>query len=162
MVWSSYLMTQIPNAKKVRETSLGFLVQVLGRRFDGVMKARLDDAGIDIKIFANLMMLMERDGVTQRELGRFLCFPEYHTSRNVDLLVQAGFAERRPDAKSRRSTLVFLTDKGRKKAKTLPKLIGEVNAGFLEALSADDAAQLIGLLQKVALIDENTQTDKDK
>lgn len=121
---------------------------------DARMKERLAEIDVDLKIFANLRMLAERDGVTQVELGRLLEFPEYYTSRNVDTLVEAGLVERRPNPESRRSILVFLTEEGRKKAEELPKIISEVNAEFMTELSAKEKAETIRLLQKIAAIPE--------
>lgn len=114
------------------------------------MKEQLAKIGIDKKIFSNLMLLLEKDGITQRELGRLLEFPEYFTSRTVDVLVDKGFVERRADPNSRRTTLVYLTDKGRETAKQLPPIIGAVNADYLAPLNIEERKQMISLLQKVA------------
>ncbi len=147
-------MTPIPETKRKHQMSLGFLIQILSRRIDHEMKQRLGEIGIDIKIFANLMTLSRRDGITQRELGRSLEFPEYYTSRAVDTLVEQGFAERRPDPKSRRSVLIFLTKKGREKARKLPPIIAAVNEIYLKPLDPAERNQLIALLQRVARIGE--------
>jgi DNA-binding MarR family transcriptional regulator len=150
MVRGHYLMTQISNAKpKVREESFGFLVQTLARRLDERMKARLKELDVDLKIFTNLMFLSHKDGITQREIGNHLNFPEYHTSRNVDALIKYGFAERRTDPSSRRSMLIFLTEKGHAKAKQLPPVIQAMNDEILGALTAKERDQLMSLMQKV-------------
>ncbi|MEM6610870.1 MAG: MarR family transcriptional regulator [Cyanobacteria bacterium P01_C01_bin.72] len=141
--------------QRERQSSFGFLLQLLARRMNNLMKQQLSEIDIDLKTFANLRMLSDRDGINQRELGRLLEFPEYHTSRNVDALVKAGFVERRPDPNSRRSILIFLTDKGRKKAKQLPKIISSVNNEFLTALDEKERQQVVLLLQKVANIPED-------
>ncbi len=155
MGWNQYIMSRITKAQNARQSSFGFLIQVLARRIDGVMKQRLSEIGVDTKIFANLMLLNERDGVTQSELGRLLEFPDYYTSRNVDALVEAGYAERKPDPNSRRTVLIFLTAKGRDKAKELPKIIASVNSDFLEEFSKEERSTVIKLLQKAALIPED-------
>lgn len=140
------------DAEKIRHSSFGFLLQLISRRIDKDMKDELAKLGIDRKVFSNLMMLSEKDGITQRELGRLLEFPEYFTSRTVDVLVEKGFAERRPDPESRRNILVYLTDAGREIAKNLPPIIGSVNESYLEGLTCNEREQLITLLQKVAKI----------
>lgn len=152
-MWSCYSMAQISKAQKNRENSFGFLIQTLGRRMDSVMREKLEEVDIDIKLFANLMLLADVDGINQRQLGEKLDFPEYYTSRNVDALVKAGFAERRPDPNSRRTILIYLTDKGKKKAAELPKIIKSANDHFLKGLEADERKILISLLQKTAGID---------
>lgn len=128
--------------------SFGFLIQLLSRRLDVHMKTELEKQGVDIKVFSNLMMLFHKDGINQREIGKHLNFPEYYTSRNVDALVAAGFAERRADPDSRRSFLIFLTEAGRKKAAQLPQVVRSSNDLFLANLDADERKDLIRLLQK--------------
>lgn len=143
-------MTQVPESDGIRQNSFGFLIQTLARRIDADMKERLKAHGVDLKIFANLMFLSAKDGVTQREIGNSLNFPDYYTSRNVDALIKEGFAERRPDPKSRRSTLIYLTDKGRRKAAELPDVIRASNEKSLASLTANERKQVIRLLQKTA------------
>ncbi len=146
-------MTQVPESDGIRENSFGFLIQTLARRIDAEMKGRLKEHGVDLKIFANLMFLSAKDGVTQREIGNKLNFPDYYTSRNVDALIKEGFAERRPDPKSRRTTLIFLTPKGRKKAAELPNVIRASNDATLASFTAAERKQVVRLLQKAAGID---------
>ena len=145
-----YLMAQISTPRGTRRESFGFLIQTLAREIDTRMKTALKEVGIDVKIFANLMTLMEEDGINQRKLGEKLNFPEYFTSRNVDAMVEAGFAERRPDPASRRSHLIFLTSQGRDKARQLPPIIRKVNDEVLADLADDERAQVMDLLQRVS------------
>lgn len=150
MIRGNFLMTQIELKDHRREDSFGFLIQTIARTLDAKMKVELEKVGVDIKVFANLMMLGQQDGINQREIGQRLNFPEYFTSRNVDMLVDAGFAERRPDPDSRRSFLVFLTDKGRSKAEELPSIVRDVNDDVLSELSEPDRNRIVALLQRVA------------
>lgn len=147
-------MTQIPDGEiskgqRNREHSFGYLMQSIARHIDVGMKERLAEAGIDVKIFANLMILLEEDGINQRELGNKLNFPDYYTSRNIDTLVKLGLAERRPDPESRRSILIFLTEEGRTKAMLLPKIIKQSNEFHLGNLDKEEQKQIIKLLHKV-------------
>lgn len=148
-------MSKLSKTQRERQSSFGFLLQLLTRRMDKLMKQRLSEIDIDLKTFVSLRMLSDGDGIKQRELGRLLDFPEYQTSRNVDSLVKAGFVERRPDPNSRRSVLIFLTNKGREKVKQLPKIISSVNRDFLKALDEQERKQAVKLLQKVANIPED-------
>ncbi|MCP4303521.1 MAG: MarR family transcriptional regulator [bacterium] len=148
--WSEEFMARITKSQKFRQQSFGFLVQLLARRLDARMKARLSDLETDLKAFATLMLLSEKDGINQRQLGRLLDFPEYATSRNVDALVAQGLAQRLPDPNSRRSFHVHLTPAGREKAKRLPEVVRATNSEFLNELSKTERKQLVDLLQKVA------------
>lgn len=150
MVRGNFLMTQISKAQAIREGSFGFLIQTIARRLDARMKAELQEIGVDIKVFANLMVLADQDGINQRTIGERLNFPEYFTSRNVDVLVKDGLAERRPDPNSRRAFLVFLTPKGREKANLLPPIIKRVNDEVLAGLKLSDRTKVVSLLQQIA------------
>lgn len=142
------LMTQISKAQSTREGSFGFLIQSLSRTLDEKMKIELAKVGVNVKLFAALMLLSEEDGINQRKVGERLNFPEYFTSRNIDALVEAGFAERRPDPKSRRAFLVYLTDAGHAKAAELPPIVRRVNDDILTSLSNAERVQVVELLQK--------------
>jgi len=150
MIRGHYLMAQISKAQAARQGSFGFLIQTIARQVDAQMKQELKAIDVDFKLFANLMALLEEDGINQRRLGEKQGFPEYFTSRNVDALVQAGFVERRPDPSSRRSFLVFLTAEGRRKAKLLPPIIKKVNDKTLAELNDGERDQLVRLLQQTA------------
>lgn len=146
-------MVEAKRAQQAREGSFGFLVQALARKIDALMKEQLSDYDVDIKIFANLMMLAEEDGINQRQLGKKLNIPEYYTSRSVDALEKAGYAERRPDPNSRRSILIFLTKAGKDKVAKLPHAVRETNKRAMEGLTKVEQREFIRLLQKATGID---------
>ncbi|MET1416743.1 MarR family winged helix-turn-helix transcriptional regulator [Roseibium sp. HPY-6] len=143
-------MTQVTLKDHRRQDSFGFLIQTIARTLDAKMKMELQEVGVDIRIFANLMMLGQQDGINQREIGARLNFPEYFTSRNVDALVEAGYAERRPDPESRRSLLVYLTDAGRAKAEELPNIVQRVNDVVLQELTVEERESVVRILQKIS------------
>lgn len=118
------------------------------------MVNQLNEIGLDLKMFVSLAFLNEKDGITQRELGKLIDFPDYTTSRNVDVLENAGLVERRKDPSSRRSHLIFLTKAGRKKASQLHLILEDNNKEILKKLSKKENEQLIKLLQKAAGITE--------
>jgi len=155
MVRGCFLMTQIELKDHRREDSFGFLIQTLARTLDAKMKVELAEIDVDIKVFANLMMLGQQDGINQREIGQRLNFPEYFTSRNVDALVEAGLAERRPDPDSRRSFLIFLTEEGHVRAAQLPAIVKKVNDDVLHEFSAKERQSVVALLQKAAGVASN-------
>ncbi|MEP2103223.1 MAG: MarR family winged helix-turn-helix transcriptional regulator [Parasphingorhabdus sp.] len=147
-------MTKVTKAQKFRQSSFGFLIQLLSRRIEARMKAQLAEIDLDIKMFSNLMMLREGDGITQRQLAKLVDFPEYSTSRNVDALENAGLVERRRDPNSRRTHLIYFTPAGKKKADLLPAMIEANNKETLEDLSDAEIEKVIKLLHKAAKIPE--------
>lgn len=151
-------MAQVSKVQAKRESSFGYLIHRLARGIDSQMKEELKAIDVDFKLFANLMTLFEKDGINQRQLGEKQGFPEYFTSRNVDALVQAGFAERKADPTSRRSFLIYLTPEGRRKASQLPPIITKVNDETLAELSESEREQVVTLLQKAIKLPDQTQT----
>lgn len=149
MLRTVYLMAQIPDHRRTREQSFGFLIQTIARRLDAEMKKELAEIDLDLKLFANLMVLAEQDGINQSEIGKRLNFPEYYTSRAVDALVQAGYVERQPDPHSRRTNRIFLTEEGRTKANLLPAIVQRVNDKFLANLDDEERETVMGLLRKM-------------
>ncbi|MCK8483363.1 MarR family winged helix-turn-helix transcriptional regulator [Aliiroseovarius sp. S2029] len=142
-------MTSANWPEGTHKESFGFLSQVLARRMDEAMKQRLADLDLDFRFFMTLMQLLAQDGQSQRELGAKLTLPEYQVSRNLDAMARDGLIERRADPSSRRTTRVFLTDKGRAVAQKLPPLIHGLNDSFLNVLSGDERTALINMLQRV-------------
>lgn len=127
-------------------------MQVMARRIHNRMKERLAELDLNINTFVNLMELRQEDGISQKRLGTLAEFPEYATSRNVDVMVEAGLVERRPDPNSRRSVRIFLTAQGRRLANKLPKIVAETNKEFLDNLKISEQKELVRLLRKLAEI----------
>tara|TARA_B100001146_G_scaffold223885_1_gene239776 strand:+ start:8834 stop:9292 length:459 start_codon:yes stop_codon:yes gene_type:complete len=144
------LMTKETDFTTERDSSFGYLVEQVVRKFEDNAKFELSAIGLNYKFYLPLLALLVEDGVNQRQLGLKLNFPEYFTSRNIDAMVKAGFAERRPDPNSRRSVLVFLTKAGRAKAECLPGLARRLNEEVLAELTKDEQQKVVKLLKKVA------------
>ncbi|MAR37497.1 MAG: hypothetical protein CL715_04075 [Chloroflexi bacterium] len=143
-------MTKETDFTTERDSSFGYLVEQVVRKFEDNAKFELSAIGLNYKFYLPLLALLVEDGVNQRQLGLKLNFPEYFTSRNIDAMVKAGFAERRPDPNSRRSVLVFLTKAGRAKAECLPGLARRLNEEVLAELTKDEQQKVVKLLKKVA------------
>lgn len=143
-------MTHVSESQKFRQNSFGFLIQVLARRIQSRMNERLSEIDLDPKYFGSLMILSEKDGIKQRDLGKMLEFPEYATSRNVDSMVEAGLVERRADPESRRAFQIFLTPAGREQAALLPAIVIETNQEVLSVLPEQERKQALELLRKIA------------
>lgn len=149
MTRESYLLAQLQWPSGTRRQSFGFLLQLLARHVDQDMKARIEDLGIIPKHFETLMVLLASSGISQREMGQKLFLPEYQISRNLDAMEADGLVERRPSPTSRRTTELFLTEKGREVAMQLPPLINNLNSEFLQVLDDSEKATLVELLQRV-------------
>ena len=115
---------------------------------DAAMKTELAEHHLDLKHFANLMCLLEQDGLTQVDLGRRVGNPQYATSRAVDDLEQQQLVSRRSHPTSRRAHKIGLTAKGERLRKVLPAIVQRVNNTMLARLDPHERKTLVSLLQK--------------
>ncbi|MCH9686069.1 MAG: MarR family transcriptional regulator [Deltaproteobacteria bacterium] len=132
-----------------RETSLGWLVNVVARSMAQELDSLLKAQGLSLKLWPTLMCLWEQEGLTQAELARAVWVPEYTTTRVLDSLEADGLIERRADPRSRRSYRIHLTAQGRDLHERLVPLAMAVNAQHLAPLDEAEAEQLGHLLTKI-------------
>jgi DNA-binding MarR family transcriptional regulator len=137
------------SVKQARENSFGFLINMLAQKINKVMAVELQSFGLNLGQFVTLMVLAEKEGINQTELGNTIGMPGYATTRNLDALEELKLVQRHPHPKSRRSHMIYLTKKGKALARKLPPLIEKVNSDFLAELEVKDRHQLIELLKKV-------------
>jgi len=95
------------------------------------------------------MLLLEEEGLTQKELGTRTEVPGYATTRALDSLEQQGLIQRRPHPTSRRANLIYLTEKGQELRNKLPLMIKEVNDDFLAVCDQGERKILQGALAKI-------------
>ncbi len=140
-----------PQKTHDRIRSFGYLIRTLSRQVHSEMQAALKEVGLNSGQFATLITLLDGEGISQTELAAKVGVPGYATTRTLDSLEALGFTIRKPDPASRRTHRIYLTAKGRRKAKTLPGIVTRVNASFLRQLSSADQKELVRLLQLLRL-----------
>lgn len=96
---------------------------------------------------AAAVVLLASGPVSGTELGRQVGLTQSAATRLVDSLVRAGLAER--SARAGRVVLVGLTPAGRRAAEELLAARASTLTGVLSALSAEERAELGGLLEKL-------------
>ncbi len=113
------------------------------------MKAKLKERQTDAKLFQSLTLLAQREGVTQRALGKKLLLPDYITSRKVNALVKAGFVKRDLDPNNRRAHALYLTRAGKAKLIKLSEEVKDIDRSYCNILNDKDKKKLISLLNKI-------------
>lgn len=136
-------------AREVREGSFGLLIKRLQLKIEKELGRRLVDLGLNVRTFGIVMLLLEGEGLTQRELGARVGVPGYSTTRALDELEELGVLERRPHPTSRRAHHIHLTAKGRRYRDDLPRLIEGLNEEFLAPCSKRERVQLQSSLKKI-------------
>lgn len=135
--------------RSVRQASVGWHIQRLSGELDRAMNDVLAPHGLTLQQFAIVMMLIENDGLNQREIGSRFSAPAYAVTRAIDGLEADGFLERRAHPTSRRTNTVHATAKSVALVPTLISLIEDVNARLLAALDDDERASTQSLLARV-------------
>jgi len=114
---------------------------------DRKMDERLEPLGLSLNQFAITMMLLEKDGLTQVEIGQRVMLPPYATTRNIDKLESLGYLKRKRHESSRRSYRILLTDAGRDLAPALYQTTESVNELFLSPLREKQRAEFYKTLR---------------
>lgn len=135
--------------RHTREGSFGLILRKIFERIDHQMEQELQKIGLSTKLFGVIMILLEKEGLTQVEIGAIAESPGYVTTRKLDTLEKMELVERRPHPASRRAHQIFLTKKGSGYRKILPAIIKKVNQRALLPLDEKENKQLLFLLKKV-------------
>lgn len=132
-----------------RTSSLGWVLQRASARVERAMEQRLSRHGMNIRQFAVMMTILEQGGLSQSEIGARFTMPAYAISRAIDMLEEAGLAERRPHPTSRRRLTIHPTEKGKALGAELVAIVHEVNDSFAAPLSPQERARLLALLGRL-------------
>jgi DNA-binding MarR family transcriptional regulator len=134
--------TQTSNkAGSVRLGSCGYYFKILGTWMDNKMNERLEPLGLSLTQFAVIMILLEKDSLTQVDIGQKAMLPGYAITRNIDKLESLGYVKRKRHESSRRSYRILLTDAGRDLAPALYRATESVNELFLSPLKEDQKTE---------------------
>jgi DNA-binding MarR family transcriptional regulator len=139
-------------ASPARELSrrAGFLLVQLGTHAHRRFAERLSDLDLHPRHFGMLSHLAASEGRSQQALAVALGIHRSAVVALVDDLEQRGLAERRRDPGDRRAYTLYLTPTGRDVLADLERLAEDHDAELLTALDAEERAQVISLLQRVA------------
>ncbi len=130
-----------------RDQSLGYLVNFLARLFARRLDRRLEALGGQVGQFATLLVLWERDGITQTELAQLVAVEQPTMANTLGRMERDGLIRREVDAADRRRSLIYLTDPARALEGPMTAAAGAVLAEAADGLSPDEvetARRLIG------------------
>ena len=138
--------------------SIGRLLGFANAATDTLSQKLLADHGLSLTQWIILTALWRTDGLTVGAVADYYRVNLPAASRALDRMEDAGLVERRPDPSSRRIVRAFLTDK----AKGLSHLLTfyeTVNAKLLTGFSAEEADQLVQLLERLTANAEQAVKD---
>ena len=96
-----------------------------------------------------LEFLLEKDGITQKELSEACSIDTATISRALDKLEEAGYIIRENHPESRRAFQIVLTEKGRNKAKEVDQLFREFDVVLCDGFSEKELEELNAYLRRI-------------
>jgi DNA-binding MarR family transcriptional regulator len=134
-----------------RENSLGYLTSTVARLLGNRAAKRFADAGLELTVeqWTLLVMLWDRDGLTQQDLADGLILEKSSVSRALTGLERHGWVRRVRDCEDARLRRVMLTDKARAAYDQSINITKNLLREAQEALSPQEQATLRRLLLRV-------------
>lgn len=121
-----------------RHESLGYQVNHLARLLAAALKERIEPHGVAPGQFAQLLALLEQDGVSQGELCRQVQIDQSTMAHTLKRMERDGLVSRSSDAADQRRAVITLTARARELAPTLVGAAREVNAAAAAGVSRAD------------------------
>lgn len=104
--------------------------------------------GMDLRLLMALSYLGDHDGAPQQELADALCMDAKNVVLLLNDLEEAGRLVRRRDSDDRRRHRVYITSVGREALDRAARALEDIEDDVLQALDADERANLWKLLTR--------------
>ncbi|RXI97801.1 MarR family transcriptional regulator [Anaerobacillus alkaliphilus] len=121
----------------------------------GLIKAKLDPYNLAPEQNLIMMLLWEKDGITQNQLVEKLNKDKTNIARMASNLEKKGFIKRIPCTDDRRSVKLYLTPCGRDLENQVTPIAAEFNQIITNGISKEELFELERLL---SIINENVRT----
>lgn len=132
-----------------KDQSAGYLVNHLARIFARGLAARIKPLGLTTGTFPALLELWDKDGLTQKQLVERLDIEQATMANTLARMERDGLVTRRKDETDGRVQRVWLTERARALQGPATAAAMEENAAALSALSTEERATLLSLMQRI-------------
>ena len=126
-----------------------YLVYVMQKRMRRHMSMALDKDDITLEQFVVLYNLIGQDGINQKKLSARVDKDQATLARILDILEGRGYVVRRTTEKDRRAFLVFITEEGKQKVKTVSRRLGVVHNRIVEGIPSDKVDLFVSLIKQM-------------
>jgi DNA-binding MarR family transcriptional regulator len=132
-----------------RIDSLGYQLGVVTRAYDRRLTDALAGLGVAPGQFPALVMLYEKDGLTQAELCRRIGVEQPTMANTLKRMERDGLIVRREDGTDKRRTFIHLSPRARQIQGQVVAAAREVAARAVKGLSSAEQDQLFSLLARL-------------
>lgn len=128
--------------------SVGRLISIINRNSEMYINRNLQQFGIGASQMHFLMLLYQRDGVTQYDLAKKLHVNKATATRAIQKLEQLGYITRHSSKTDRRENLVYITKKAQDIREQIIDILGNWTDILTEDMSASEKTTLLSLLNQ--------------
>src|ERR1700722_1242269 len=129
----------------------GFLLSRVGMVAAKQFSERIEQLGLNTRMWGALNVLDAEGAITQHALGKCTGIDPSSMVSTIDDLEKNGLVERQPHPTDRRAHALHITAKGQETLKRGRQLARGAQEDLLSPLSADERKQLHELLLRIAL-----------
>jgi DNA-binding MarR family transcriptional regulator len=144
-------VTGLPGVHSALTKHTGFLLSRMGMVATKQFAERLEELGLNTRMWGALNVLDAEGAITQHALGRCTGIDPSSMVATIDELERRGLVERRPHPTDRRAHALHITELGLATLANGRKLARDAQDELLAPLSTDERDQLHGLLLRLAL-----------
>ncbi len=135
----------------------GFLLSRVGMVAAKQFSERIEELGLNPRMWGALNVLDAEGAITQHALGKCTGIDPSSMVSTIDELEKNGLVERQPHPTDRRAHALHITSKGQETLKRGRQLARGAQEDLLSPLSADERKQLHELLLRIALATSDVQ-----
>ena len=131
-----------------KDSSAGYLVNDLARRFAAALQARIKPLGLSTGVFPVMVQLWEEDGLTQVELVERIGIEQATMANTLARMERDGLIERHRNQTDGRMQDIWLTDLGESLQGPAIEAAQRVNSAALSGLDKEERFLFLILLSK--------------
>jgi len=138
------------------DDALGFAINLTGRALTRLLMSAFAPYDVTPEQWSILKRLEEGDGITIKELSKRVGKDQANVTRISDLLQRKELIKRKPNPEDKRSSLVCLTEEGRRIIQLLDPIDEQVHQIALKGLTESEIEMVTQLLSRIR---ENSNAD---
>ena len=142
------------------EASFGHWIARLYRSSQNHLAKKLARLHIGRGQHSFLLVLFNKDGVSQDYLAKALNMNKAAVARAVSKLEERGYLRREKDDTDRRNNVVYITEKAKKMKSKLMDVVESWTETLSAGFSVDERKQVVGLLKRMG--DNADRSEKSK
>ena len=135
--------------KNSTNETLRDLMHTVHKHIEKNLELELKEKGITTNNQLNILLVLEGENLTQKEIARLVESDEPSIARTLDRMIKKGFVEKVNCFEDRRKNFISLTNMGYESVVYLKNAITKRDGEIKEILENDELVTFISVLQKI-------------